>query len=191
MPDIVIGAGIGIGGVIIGGILTSFNSWIQMKHQEREAGKERRIKAREGYLIPLRQALSKYMNMSVRGAAAYGVLKELEEKGVKPEDRLESFKTMMDSMEDTSESIKEIELLSSQTADTILRELILDIKNQQIEMEPIVKQYSKWFAHITEIPPSDWNDLLRKYNSMVSSQLNRLIPINKRIEELLCGEKDA
>ena len=71
MPYIVIGAIIGIIGVIIGGILISINRWIQMKHQGKEAGKERRIKAREGYLSPLRQALSKYMYMSVKGVAAY------------------------------------------------------------------------------------------------------------------------
>ncbi len=82
MSDIVVGAAIGIIGVTIGGILTSINNWIQIRHQGKEAGKERRIRAREGYLIPLRQALSKYLSMSVRGVTAYTVIKELQEKGV-------------------------------------------------------------------------------------------------------------
>lgn len=191
MSDIVIGATVGIIGVIIGGILTSVNTWIQIRHQGTEAGKERRIRAREAYLVPLRQALSKYINMSVRGVTAYTVLGELQEKGVERKDQMESFKTMMDSMKAEGECYDEIQILSGQTSDANLAKMILDIKNQRIELEPIVKRYSKWLANIKDIDPNDWNALLQQFNSIVSSQVSRLIPINKRIEELLCGELDT
>jgi len=189
MSDIVVGAAIGIVGVIIGGILTSINNWIQVKHQEKEARKERRVRAREGYLIPLRQALSKYMSISVKGITAYAVLKEMQEKGVEPKEQNKSFETMMDSLEAGSGVMSEIETLSGQTSDTILRKMILDIKNQQPEVESIVRYHSQWLANIKDIDPNRWNTLLQQYNSIVSSQLNRLVPINKRIEELLCGEE--
>lgn len=191
MSDIVIGAIIGITGVIIGGILTSINNWVQIKHLEKEALIGRRIKAREGYLIPLRQALSKYMSMLVRGVTAYAVLEEMQEKGTEPEKQKEPFKTMMNSLEAASEVMKEIEMLSGQTSDASLSKMILDLKNQQPELELILKNYSKWFADLPNIDPIEWGKLLQQYNFIVSSQLNRLIPINKRIEELLCGEKDA
>ena len=191
MSNIIVGAVIGIIGVIIGGILTSINNWIQIRHQGKEAGKERHIRAREGYLIPLRQALSKYMNMSVRGVTAYTVLKEMQEKGLEREEQKESFKTMMDSLKGGSEAMNEIEILSGQTSDANLRKMILDIKNHQPEVESILRHHSKWFANIKDIDPNSWNALLQQYNSIVSSQLNRLVPINKRIEELLCGEEDT
>lgn len=178
-------------GVITGGILTGAISFIQIRHQTKEARKDRRVRARESYLIPLRQALSKYMNMSFKGYSAYAVLKDMQEKGAEAEKQKEPFKTMMDSLDSTSVTMSEIEILSGQTSDTKLRKMILDIKNQQTEIEPIIRNYSKQFANIKDIAPANWNDFLRQYNTVVSDQLNRLIPINKRIEDLLCGEEDT
>ncbi len=169
MSNIVVGAIIGIIGVIIGGILTSINNWIQIRHQGKEARKERRIRAREGYLIPLRQALSKYLNMSVRGVTAYTVLKEMQEKGVEPEEQRGVFKTMGDSLIGGSEAMNEIEILSGQTSDANLRKMILDMKNQQPDVESIMKRYSKWFANIKDIDSNNWNALLQQYNSIVSN----------------------
>ncbi|MBI2832723.1 MAG: hypothetical protein HYX79_10755 [Chloroflexi bacterium] len=191
MSDTVVGAVIVIIGVIIGGILTSINNWIQMRHQGKEARKERRIRAREGYLIPLRQVLSKYMNMSVRGYTAYTIFKEMQEKGEEREYQMDSFKKMMDFVKGASEAMNEIEIISGQTSDANLTKMVLDIKNQQPEVELIVRRYSKWFVNIKDIDPNDWKALQQQYNSIVSNQLNRLMPINKRIEELLCGEEDT
>lgn len=191
MSDMVVGAIIGIGGVIIGGILTSINNWVQIKHQEKEALIGRRAKAREGYLVPLREALSKYMSNSIKGVSAYAVLKEMQEKKMEPEMQTKSFETVMASLETGTQIMEEIDILSEQTHDTNLSKMMLDFKNQQIDLEITLRRHSKWFANRTEIDSQEWNKLLQKYNSVVSSQRDRLIPINRRIEELLSGQKDT
>ncbi len=98
---------------------------------------------------------------------------------------------MVDSMKAEGEAMDEIQILSGQTSDANLAAMILDIKNQRIELEPIVRRYSKWLVNVDLNKDIDWNALLRQYNSTISNQLSRLIPINKRIEELLCGEEDT
>ncbi len=191
MPDIVVGATIGIFGVIIGGLLTSINNWVQIKHKEKEGLIGRRIKAREGYLIPLRESLSKYMGNSIKGITAYAVLGELEAKTAEPEMRAKPFETMMASLETSSQVMEEIEYQSGQTDDTNLSKMILDFRNQQVDLETTLTSHSKWLANIAEIDPREWNELLQRYNSVVSSQRDRLIPINRRIQELLSGEADT
>src|SRR4030042_5507642 len=103
MSDITLGATIAglsaLIGALIGGGIASINNWTQIKHQREDALISRRIKARESYLFPLREALSNYLNNNIRGITAYAVLKEMERKGFKPEERTEAFKTWTASLE--------------------------------------------------------------------------------------------
>jgi Ni,Fe-hydrogenase I large subunit len=191
MSDITLGAIIaglsGLLGALIGGAIASVNNWIQIKHQREDALISRRIKARESYLVPLREALSNYINNNIRGITAYAVLKEMERKKVEPEVRITAFKTMTASMDTGTQIMEQIENFAGQSPDAELRKMILDFKNQQVELEIIVKRNSKWLANITEINPEEWNAMLKEYNSIISTQRDRFIPINKRIEELLSG----
>ena len=195
MSDIVLGAIIGVGGTIIGGALIGISSWmqlrVQLKHSEREALIGRRSKTRESYLIPLREALSKYIANAIKGISAYAVLKEMGKKKSEPELRMKPSETIMDSLEAGGQIMEQIDVLSGQTCDTDLSKMIEDFKQQQIDLEIELKPHAKLFANITEIDPQLWNSLLRQYNSAVSRQRQRLIPINRRIEELLSGETDT
>ena len=191
MSDVTLSAVIagitGLFGALIGGNIVSINNWIQVKTQTREAKISRLIKSRETYLLPLRESLSKYMSISMKGFQAYAVLMEMQAQGVEGKDRITSFKTTMDSLDATAQIMEQIEALSWQSSDDKLHKMILDLKNKQPEVEITVRDQSKWIANIKDIPPEEWNARLSKLNSVISTQSQRLIPINKRIEDLLSG----
>ncbi len=194
MSDIVVGIIVGVTGIVgvtVGGIVANIGSRTQLKHQEKEARIARLIKVREGYLIPLREALSKYMRESITGASAYGVVREMQEKGIERAAQHKVHETMMTSIETTAQLIKEIDNLSGQISDAKLSKMILDLRNKEGERELIVRRYSKWMANIADIEGGEWNALLNEYNSVISSQRSQLVPINKRIEELLSGDADT
>ena len=191
MSDVTLGtliAGItGLLGALIGGGIASINNWIQVKSQTREAKIARLIKSRETYLLPLRESLSKYMSISMKGFQAYAVLMEMQAPGVEAKDRTTSFKTTTEASDAAAQIMEQIEALSWQSSDEELHRMILDIKNKQPEVEITVRDQSKWIANIKDIPPEEWNARLSKLNSVISTQSQLLIPINKRIEDLLSG----
>jgi hypothetical protein len=195
MSDIVLGAIIGGGFAVIGGIVVGIINWKQLKdqlrHSEINALIDRRSKARESYLIPLREALSKYIANAIKGISAYAVLKEMERKKMELELRMKPYETIMDSFEAGGQIMDQIDILSGQICDIDLSKMIEDFKQQQIDLETELKPHAKLFANITDMDPKIWNSLLRQYNSAVSRQRHRLIPINKRIEQLLTGEADT
>lgn len=191
MSDVILGALLaglsGLFGVLIGGAIASVNSWIQIKSKTREAEISRRIKSRETYLISLRESLSKYLSISMKGYKAYGVFREMQAQGVEAKDSSTAFKTVTDTLDASGQIMEQIEALSMQSPNEELHRMILDIKNKQLEVEIILRNEAKWLANTKNIPSNEWNDRLLKLNTVISKQSQILIPINKRIESLLSG----
>jgi hypothetical protein len=174
-------------GASIGGGIASINNWIEIKHQRENALISRRIKVRESYLVPLREALSNYINNNIRGFAAYRTLQDLQKRNFDRSDQIPAFKTMTECLDASGQIMEQIENLAGQSADRSLRKMVLDFKNQQGDIEIIVKRNSNWLEKIDNSDPAEWNAMLKEYNSIIWAQRDRLIPINKRIEELLSG----
>jgi hypothetical protein len=191
MSDITLGAIIAglsaLIGALIGGGIASINNWMQIKHKREDALLDRRIRDRERYLVPLREALSNYINNNIRGAAAYRTLQDLQKRKFDRSEQIPSFKTMTDCLDAGGQIMEQIENLAGQSPDCSLRKMILDFKNQQGDIEIIVKRNSNWLEKIENADPTEWNAMLKEYNSIIWAQRDRLIPINKGIEELLSG----
>src|SRR4030042_6207838 len=116
MSDITLGATIAglsaLIGALIGGGIASINNWTQIKHQREDALISRRIKARESYLFPLREALSNYINNNIRGAAAYRTLQDLQKRKFDRSEQIPSFKTMTDCLDVGGQIMEQIENLA-------------------------------------------------------------------------------
>ncbi len=177
----------GLFGAIIGGCIASINTWTQIKHQKEDAQIARFVKAREIYLLPLREALSKYMSNIIKGYTAFTVYNEEKEREADPKTLSSALGMYLKTLDVGAKLMEQIEALSWQSSDTRLLEMISDLKDKQFEIGNDVVNKAKELTKRAQYRPGELKNFVSEFNIVISNQSNRLIPINKRIEELLCG----
>ena len=191
MSEIVQGALIGIAGAIVGATITAIIAYINTKSQLNlriyELKTDRLIKARERVLIPLREAI----NMSLELSNNYLILMVQMGEANKKEDKThlgEAIKRWEEASSKSKEAKSSLEILIGQLSDSRLLQMIEEVKAAQEEEEAKVIEVTV-LAH----RPESWNietmmRLNEEFGKIHRRTLNKLLPVNKRIEELLSGE---
>lgn len=191
MSDIVLGALIGIGatalGSIIIGILNYKNTKAQLRHQEREAQRNRLIAARKDTLVPLRNKISEWVACSSRQAAMIVRL----DKAIKNKDSVERQLEMTEYYA----SSKRMELISleldiarGQISDNKLDNLIDNVREKQLEIDTARMPLLIFFNNPEAADANTIESAMSKDESLLKELRNQLFQVNKRIEELLRGE---
>jgi hypothetical protein len=210
LPDIVLGALIGIGGGIVGAIIGALSSYIvtrkqinahrdelnqQLDYQDKKTQKEWFIQDRKSYLSPLRKPLSEWVicshqqtNMNVRLRNDF----EKYEKGSK--ERLAEINEFHDAHERVKNLSSQVAILRGQISDGKLDKLISDLMSTQIEVDnqrmPLIRIFNKSDSANTaniEKAIATIEKAIEKDEQLLEKVRNRLLKVNKRIEELLSG----
>lgn len=192
MSDIVQGALIGIGGAIVGAGITAIIAYINNKSQVNlriyELRTERLIKAREGVLIPLSEAIAQSLEFANKALILMirmdGAYKRQEE----PKKIWKEIHRWEEASEKSSEVLAKLEILRSQVSDIRLCHMIEEVKNSAEEENPkiiaAVMRIQDTKNLNMEIVRATLEDLAEARKRI----FDKLLPVNKRIEELLSGE---
>lgn len=191
MSDIVQGALIGIGGAVVGAIITAIISYINTRSQLDlriyELRTDRLIKARERVLIPLREAINQSLELSNN----YLILMVQMGEANKKEDKTElrrAIQRWKEASGKSKEAKSNLEILVGQLSDSQLLRMIEEVKVAQenentkvIEVTVLAYQKESWNIETMKRLNSEFREIH-------NITLDKLLPVNKRIEELLSGE---
>ncbi|MBL7126633.1 MAG: hypothetical protein ISS58_05450 [Dehalococcoidales bacterium] len=191
MSDIVQGALIAIAGTIVGAIITAIIAYINTRSQLNlrlyELRTDRLTKAREKVLIPLREAISQSLELSNNHLRLMVQMGEANKK----EDKIElseAIRRWEEASEKSKEADANLEILIGQLSDSQLLRMIEEVQtNQAKEGEKVIE------VTVLAHQPESWNiRTMKRLNSELREihniTLEKLLPVNKRIEELLSGE---
>jgi len=195
MSDILQGALIGIAGTIVGAIITAIIAYINTKSQLNlriyELQTDRLIKTREKVLIPLREAINHSLELS-NSYIILGVQMMAANKKVDKTELREAIKRWEEASIKSKEAKSNLEILIGQLSDSQLLRMIEEVKVvQEKENEKTIEVTV--LAHHLAHQRENWNiedikRLNRELGEVHKMTLNKLLPVNKRIEELLSGE---
>ncbi len=203
MPDIVLGALIGVVsaalGAVITGIINHRNAKLQinarrdelnqqLSHQEREAQRNSLIEARKDLLLPLRNAISEWVecshqvtNMTVRFKNA------LKEDKASPSRQLET-KEFWEVMERGKRLSSQLRILHGQISDDMLDKRIEALRKTQYEVDLERMPLLRFVNNPGSADIDTLEAALQKDESVRKKVWNQVVQVNKRIEELLIGE---
>ena len=196
MSDIVQGALIGLGGAIVGAIITAAIAYINTKSQINlriyELRTNNLIKAREQVLIPLREIISQSLQfansaliMMIRARGAY---KRQED----PEEIREEIQGWEEASRKSSEAKAKFEILRSQITDTRLYQMIEEVENVDEKERPkIMEAVILVQSNIKNLNMEIFNKTDKDIAEARRRIFDKLLPVNKRIEELLSGEQSS
>ncbi len=194
MPEIVQGALIGIAGAIVGATITAIVAYINAKSQLNlriyELRTDRLIKAREQVLIQLRKAIVQSLEFSNHYLRLMVQMGEANKKADKTELR-EAIKRWEEASDKSEEAKSNLEILIGQLSDSQLLQMIEEVKTAQEEENAKVIEVTV-LAHQEESRNIETLKRLNKeFREIHNRTLNKLLPVNKRIEELLSGEQSS
>ena len=202
MSDIVLGALIGVGAVVVGSIITGVinhrNSKLQisarrdevnqqLSHQEREAKIGRIINSREKVLILLREAINRSLELSNNHLVLMVQMGEASRKEDKTEYRA-AIKRWEEASDESKEAKSTLEILIGQLSDSQLLRMIEEVKASQEGEKGKVVEVSVLAHQPESMNIETMKRLNRELREFHNITLSKLLPLNKRIEELLSGE---
>jgi hypothetical protein len=191
LSEIVQGALIGISGAIVGAVITAIIAYINTKSQLNlriyELKTDRLIKTREGVLIPLRKALNMWSEYSTKEMILMVQMGEASKKDDKTELKI-AIKRWEEAANKRDEARFDLKMLVGQLSDSQLLQMIKEVETAQTNENSKVIEIT-FLAH----KPESMNfETMKKLNEEAQKfhniTLNKLLPVNKRIEELLSGE---
>lgn len=192
MSDIVQGALIAISGAIVGAGITAIIAYINNKSQVNlriyELRTERLIKAREGVLIPLREVIAQSLEFANKALILMirmdGAYKRQEE----PEKIWKEIHRWEEASEKSSEILAKLEILRSQVSDIRLYHMIEEVKNSAEEENPKIIEAVMRIQNTKNLNMEIVRATLENLAEARKRIFDKLLPVNKRIEELLSGE---
>lgn len=191
MPDIVQGALIGIAGAIVGAVITAIIAYINTKSQLNlriyELRTDRLIKTRERVLIPLREVINQSLGFSNRYLILMVQMGEANKKADKTELR-EAIKRWEEASSKSEEARFNLEILIGQLSDSKLIQLIEEVKTAQENENTKVIEVTVLAHQPESMNIETMKRLNRESREFHNITLSKLLPLNKRIEELLSGE---
>lgn len=204
MPDIVLGALIGIGGGIVGAIIGALSSYIitnrqinarrdefnqQLSHQDKKAQREWLIQDRKEYLSPLRHTLSEWVecshqqtNMTVRLKTALG---EYDEGSAERKAEIQKFLKVTERITNLTSRLA---ILSGLISDGMLDKLIDVVKAIQLEVATQRMPMLRFYQNPSEANADTIESVMQKDELLLKKVRSQVLKVNKRIEELLSGE---
>ena len=191
MPDIVQGALIGIAGAIVGAAITAIIAYINTKSQLNlriyELRTDRLIKTRERVLIPLREAMTQSLELANNALVLMVQMGEAHKKSDAAE-----MKKVIQRWEEASEKSREaksnLEILIGQLSDSKLLQLIEEVKTAQENENTKVIEVTVLAHQPESLNMETMKRLNSEFREIHNKTLNKLLPVNKRIEDLLSGE---
>ena len=191
MPEIVQGALIGIAGAIVGAIITAIVAYINTKSQLNlriyELRTNRLIKAREKVLIPLREAINRSLELSNSYIILMVQMVEADKKADKTELR-EAIKRWEEASDKSKEAKSNLEILIGQLSDSQLLQMVDEVKAAQENENTKVIEVTVLAHQKESMNIETMKRLNNEFREIHNRTLNKLLPVNKRIEELLSGE---
>jgi hypothetical protein len=191
VPEIVQGALIGIAGAIVGAIITAIVAYINTKSQLNlriyELRTNRLIKAREKVLIPLREAINRSLELSNSYIILMVQMVEADKKADKTELR-EAIKRWEEASDKSKEAKSNLEILIGQLSDSQLLQMVDEVKAAQENENTKVIEVTVLAHQKESMNIETMKRLNNEFREIHNRTLNKLLPVNKRIEELLSGE---
>jgi len=192
LSDIVLGALIGAGatalGSIIIGIINYRNSKLRINVRRDEARIDRLIRVRENVLIPLREALSKWLEVSKQSEQKLAQFEIASKKKADTPSLAEIMKDLAESWDKGTQISIELAILQGQLSDSTLNQLIEDAKTAFNAAGPQIRQITRFANDPQNLGTELLKNTLAKYDSLTNNLRGYLLTANKRIEELLAGE---
>ena len=200
MPDIVLGALIGVVSAVVGYIMSYRNTKLQLdarrnelnqqlSYQEREAKRNRLIEARKDLLLRLRHTLSEWVDVS---NMQVNMIERLKNAFEKYEESSPARQLEIIEFNKVSEQGKQIssqfEILRGQVSDNTLSNLIEAVKETQYEVDTARMPLIRFFNNPSGSDISSLESAFREDESLHRKVWKQVLQVNKRIEELLSGE---
>ena len=201
MSDIVWVALFGVAGTVLVAIVSGYITYrvtksqsntrsdelrLQLAYQEQEAQRDRLVEARKGYLIPIREVMSEWM----QGSNAV-VMAIARVQAAKVGDNSKRYKEEVENFNLTSERIQQssskLETLRGQISDRTLQEEIGTAQKAQEALSPAILKLTRLFNDATASTKLIETALV-EFNSIRDQLRAKLIDVNKRVEELMTGE---
>jgi hypothetical protein len=193
MSDIVEGAIIGIAGAIVGAIITAIIAYINTKSQLNlriyELRTDRLIKARERVLIPLREAMAQTLELANNALIMMIRMDGTYKRGEHPKEIKEEIKHWEEASQKSSEASAKFEVVRSQVSDTRLYQMIEEVKNAEERENPNIIEAVARAQDIKNMNLETISAINKDLAEARKRIFDKLLPVNKRIEELLSGEQ--
>jgi len=192
VSDIVQGALIGIGGAIVGAIIAAIISYINTKSQLNlriyELRTDRLIKARERVLIPLREVMARYLELTNTALIITVRMQGTYKRGDDPKDIREEIKSWEEASARFREAFAKLGMVQSQLSDAKLYQMIEEVKNTEESERPKIIEAVMRVQDIKNSTLEIINETNKDITEAQKRIFDKLLPVNKRIEELLSGE---
>jgi hypothetical protein len=192
VSDIVQGALIGIGGAIVGAAITAIIAYINNKSQVNlriyELRTERLIKAREEVLIPLREAIAQSLEFANKALILMVRMDGAYKRQAEPKVILKEIHLWEEASEKSSEVSAKLEILRSQVSDSRLYHMIEEIMNSAEEENPKIIEAVMRVQDPKNLNMEILRTSLKDLTEARKRIFDKLLPVNKRIEELLSGK---
>ncbi len=193
MSDIVQGALIGIGGAVVGAIIAAISSYIVTKVQIStrlyEVRTDRLIKTREQALIPLRAIMSQSLGLAEDALKQMVIMTEAHKKGTDAKEMQEAKKRWEEASDKSRGADAEFENLRRLVSDSRLYQMIEEVKDAEGKESPkiidiMMRAHNPQYYQNIEA----FSALTRELKEARKRIFDKLLVMNKRIEELLSGE---
>jgi len=204
LSEIVLGALIGVGAVIVGSIITGIinykNSKLQicarrdelnqqLSHQEREAQRNSLIESRKELLLDLRHTVSEWVECSHKQVNMIVRLKNAFEKY---DDASSARQSEIREFNEVSERGKQLssqlDILRGQVSDNKLDNLIEAVRERQYAVDTARMPLIRFFNNPGNADANTIDSALKKDELLIKEIRQQIRQVNKRIEELLKGE---
>jgi hypothetical protein len=176
-------------GAIVMGLISFINTRQQLTHGRERDRLDRFIRAKEAYLIPLRETIAEWVLYSRLEMVRWVVLKE---EGLAKNDPGLYRKLYDDSMsvsKKQEELSRKLDILLSQVSDMNLYKQIESLKEQTEQANLSIIPVVTLFRDIKDKIQPDQIAKAKEQSRILSDKIhNLLIPINQRIEILLSEE---
>jgi len=202
MHDIVLGAIIGLAGAAVGSGITAFFSYkstklqlganradlqLRLESQAKEARRDRLIETRKVYLLPLSQAISKWVESTIQETNMSVRREESKRKGeFDPENSALALKEAMDKCREWTSRVTNMRgQISDKTLDNLIEDAATLMSDVNAARMPILRL-------LNNAAGTDTNTLIaasEEERRLVRLLHDHLIRANKRIEELLSGDE--
>ena len=198
MPDIVLGALIGVISAIVGWIISYRTSRMQinarrdelnqqLSYQEREAQRNRLIESRKDYLLRLRNTVSEWVEYSHREINMIVRLDAAIKSGdtSKKQSEIREFNEVSEQGKQVS---SKFDMLRGQVSDNTLDSLIEAVRETQYEVNTARMPLIRFFNNPGSADTNTIESAIQEDESLHKEVRKQLLQVNKRIEELLSGE---
>jgi len=189
LPDIVLGALIGVISAVVGYIMSYRNIKLQLSYQERETQRNRLIEVRKELLLDLRRTISEWVeysnqqvNMDVRLKKA---IEKYDNTSLEWQSEIKEYTKVSEQMKQLTQRLG---ILRAQVSDKTLDNLIGNVRETQYNVDVVRSPIVEFFNNPSGANANTIESVMQQEESLLKKVREQVLHLNKRIEELLSGE---